>query len=143
MSASSDPCASSGTTHQTGGDGLAEILLIDDESNVRDFFRKALEGAGYGVTEASSAKAGLSHLKTHPVDLVITDILMPDMDGLELTWVLHQQYPRVKVVAVSGGQHDIDYCSVARFFGAHETLMKPVALPRLLAAVHRLTGQSN
>jgi two-component system, response regulator YesN len=121
---------------------VAEILLIDDEPSARQFFREVLEGAGYGVTEASSAKDGLSHLKAHPVDLVITDILMPDMDGLELTWVLHQQYPHIKVVAVSSGQQDIDYCSVARFFGAHETLMKPVAIPRLLDAVGRLTSQT-
>ena len=121
---------------------MAEILLIDDESSVREFFRKVLEEAGHDVTEASSAKDGLSHLKSHPVDLVITDILMPDMDGLELTWVLHQQYPGVKVMAVSGGEQDLDYCSVARFFGAHETLMKPVAVPRLLDAVSRLTTRT-
>lgn len=117
---------------------VAEILLIDDESSVRQFFRQVLEGAGYGVTEASSAKDGLSQLRAHEVDLVITDILMPDMDGLELTWVLRQQFPRIKVVAVSGGQQDLDYCSVARFFGAHDTLMKPVATTRLLDAVGRL-----
>ncbi len=121
---------------------MAEILLIDDEPSVRAFFRNVLEGAGYEVSEASSAKEALSLLKTRLVDLVITDILMPDMDGLELTWVLHHQYPSVKVVAVSGGQQEYDYCTVARFFGAHETLMKPVAVPRLLDAVHRLTGQT-
>ncbi|HJT21305.1 MAG TPA: response regulator [Nitrospira sp.] len=121
---------------------MVEILLIDDESSVREFFRYVLEEAGYGVSEASSAKDGLSLLKTRPVDLVITDILMPDMDGLELTWVLHHQYPSLKVVAVSGGQQEYDYCTVARFFGAHETLMKPVAVPRLLDAVSRLTSQT-
>jgi CheY-like chemotaxis protein len=122
---------------------MAEILLIDDESPVRQFFRQTLEGAGYAVTEASSARDGLSHLRAHRVDLVITDILMPDMDGLELTWMLHQQYPDIKVVAVSSGEHDLDYCSVARFFGAHETLVKPVAVPRLLEAVRRLTSPAS
>jgi CheY-like chemotaxis protein len=120
----------------------AEILVIDDDSSVRQFFRQVLEGAGYGVAEASSAKEGLSHLKGHPVDVIITDILMPDMDGLELTWRLHQQYPNVKVVAVSGGQRDIDYCSVARFFGAQETLLKPVPSHRLLDVVNRLVSRS-
>ena len=121
---------------------MAEILVIDEESSTRQYFREVLEGAGYRVTEASSAKDGLNHLRAHQVDLVITDILMPDMDGLELTWMLHQQYPSVKVVAVSRGDHDLDYCSVARFFGAHETLVKPVTMPRLLHAVGRLTSQA-
>jgi len=118
----------------------AEILVIDDDSAVRQFFRHVLEEAGYGVAEAASAKEGLEHLKSHQVDLIITDILMPEMDGLELTWVLHQQYPKIKVVAVSGRQDTVDYCGVARFFGAHETLMKPVAVPRLLGAVSRLVS---
>jgi DNA-binding NtrC family response regulator len=119
---------------------LAEILLIDDEPSARQFFRRTLEGAGYGVNEVSSARDGLAHLQLYAVDLVITDILMPDMDGLELTWMLHSQFPDLKVVAVSSGGKDLDYCSVARFFGAHETLIKPVAVPRLLETVGRLTG---
>jgi DNA-binding NtrC family response regulator len=119
---------------------LAEILLIDDEPSARQFFRRTLEGAGHGVNEVSSARDGLAHLQRHTVDLVITDILMPDMDGLELTWMLHNQFPDLKVVAVSSGEKDLDYCSVARFFGAHETLIKPVAVPRLLETVGRLIG---
>ncbi len=123
-------------------DTMAEILVIDDDSSIRQFFRRTLEEAGYGVSEASSAKEGLSHLKGHSVDLIITDVLMPEMDGLELTWVLHQQYPKIKVIAVSGGQREVDYCNVARFFGAHDTLMKPVSVPRLLDTVGRLVDQS-
>jgi CheY-like chemotaxis protein len=121
---------------------VAEILVIDDDSSIRQFFRRTLEEAGYGVAEASTAKEGLNYLEGHRVDLIITDVLMPEMDGLELTWVLHQQYPNIKVVAVSGGQREVDYCSVARFFGAHETLMKPVSAPRLLDTVGRLVVQS-
>jgi len=122
---------------------LADILLIDDEAATRQFFRRTLEGAGYAVNEVSSAREGLAHLQRHAVDLVITDILMPDMDILELTWMLHQKFPRVKVVAVSSGAHDTDHCNVARFFGAHETLSKPVAVPRLLETVGRLTDPAS
>jgi len=126
----------------TGGNLAAVILLIDDEASVRGFFRDVLEGTGYGVAEAASARDGLRLLHERPIDLVITDILMPDMDGLEVTRVLHRDFPKVKVIAVSGGQQDVDYCDVARFLGAHETLMKPVTVQRLLDTVARLLSQA-
>lgn len=121
---------------------MAVVLLIDDDELVRGFFRQVLEGAGYGVVEASSARNGLRLLRERPIDLVITDILMPDMDGLEVTRVLHRDFPKVKVIAVSGGAQDIDYCNVARFLGAHETLMKPVTVQRLLDTVALLLSQT-
>ncbi len=121
---------------------MADVLLIDDDASVRGFFRQVLEGAGYGVVEASSARNGLRLLRERPIDLVITDILMPDMDGLEVTRVLHRDFPKVKVIAISGGQQDIDYCNVARFLGAHETLMKPVTVQRLLDTVALLLNQT-
>lgn len=121
---------------------MGEILIIDDEPAVRGFFREVLEGAGYGVVEAASAKSGLRLLRERPIDLVVTDILMPDMDGLEVTRTLHRDFPAVKIIAISGGQQDIDYCDVARFLGAHETLMKPVTMSRLLETVARLLGRT-
>jgi CheY-like chemotaxis protein len=121
---------------------VAEILLIDDEASVRRFFRTVLEGAGYVVVDAATAKAAFRLLKERPIDLVITDILMPDMDGLEVTRVLHRDFPKVKIIAITGGLLDVDYCSVARFLGAHDTLMKPVTVPRLLDMVARLLSQS-
>lgn len=121
---------------------MAEVLLIDDDASVRGFYREVLEGAGYGVVEASTAKDGFRHLREHPIDLVITDILMPDMDGLEVTRVLHHDFPKVKVIAISGGQQDVDYCNVARLLGAHETLMKPVEVQRLLHTVALLLNQT-
>ena len=121
---------------------MGEILIIEDEPAVRGFFREVLEGAGYGVVEAASAKSGLRLLRERPIDLVVTDILMPDMDGLEVTRTLHRDFPAVKIIAISGGQQDIDYCDVARFLGAHETLMKPVTMSRLLETVARLLGRT-
>jgi DNA-binding NtrC family response regulator len=121
---------------------VADVLLIDDDASVRGLFRQILEGAGYSVVEASSAKYGLRFLRERPIDLVITDILMPDMDGLEITRILHRDFPKVKVIAITGGQQDIDYCNVARFLGAHETLMKPVTVQRLLDTVALLLNQT-
>lgn len=121
---------------------MAVILVIDDEASVRGFFRQVLEGAGHDVVEASSAREGLRLFRQHSFDLVITDILMPDMDGLEVTRVLHREFPKVKVIAISGGQQDVDYCSVARFLGAHATLMKPVTVQRLIETVASLLSQA-
>jgi two-component system KDP operon response regulator KdpE len=114
---------------------VAEIVIIDDDAGVRRLFRDILEGAGHGVRDAASAKEGLRLVRAKTTDVVITDILMPDMDGLEVTRTLHREAPRIKVIAISGGRQDVDYCTVARFLGAHETLMKPVTVERLVATV--------
>jgi len=114
---------------------VADIVMVDDDPAVRRLFREVLEGAGHAVSETASGKEALRIVRARSVDLVITDILMPDMDGLELTRVLHREYPAVKILAISGGQQDIDYCGVAKFLGAHEALMKPVAVQRLLDTV--------
>lgn len=114
---------------------MADLVIVDDDAAVRRLFRDVLEGAGYGVFEAASAKEALRIVRARSIDLVITDILMPDMDGLELTRQLHREFPAVKIIAMSGGQQDIDYCGVARLLGAHEALLKPVAVQRLLDTV--------
>jgi CheY-like chemotaxis protein len=121
---------------------VAELLLVDDEAPVRKFFVQVLEGAGYRVVEASSGKEALRRLQERPFDLVITDILMPDMDGLELTKVLHHRFPDIKIVVISGDRDDMDYCHVARFLGAHVTLAKPVPVQLLLETVARQLGKT-
>lgn len=115
-----------------------DILIIDDEASVREFLCDVLRGAGYRVYDAPSGKAGLRFLRQQPVDLVITDILMPEMDGLELTRFLQRHFPNTRIIAMSGDHGDMDYCTVARFFGAHDALLKPLAVPRLLETVARL-----
>jgi CheY-like chemotaxis protein len=118
--------------------GVRQILIIDDEPSIHRLFSDVLKGAGYEPVAASSAREGLRVLRERPVDLVITDILMPDMDGLEVTRNVRREFPRVKIIAMTGGQQAIDYCQVARLLGAHDTLIKPIASERLLEAVARL-----
>lgn len=121
---------------------MADILIIDDEPMVRDLFRKVLEAAGYSVAATASAREGLRLLRDRSFDLVLTDIWMPDMDGLEVTRTLRRDFPRIKIIAMSGGQQDVDYCSVARHLGAHASLLKPIALRRLLDTVAHLLAPS-
>lgn len=120
---------------------MADILIIDDEASSRSRFCQILVEAGHRVAEAPSAKKGLALLRERPVDLVLTEILMPDMDGLELTLVLRRDFPHVKIIAISCWEQGIDYCSVVRLFGAHEALMKPITIPQLLNTVSSVLQQ--
>ena len=114
---------------------MSTILVIDDEQQVRSLLRQALTGAGYDVVEAKNGREGLDQYRTQPTDLVITDILMPDEDGLEATLELTREYPNVKVIAMTGGSGDHNFLDVAKLFGARRTLTKPFELDHLLEAV--------
>jgi CheY-like chemotaxis protein len=117
---------------------VARILIIDDETTVRRLLCEVLKDIGHSLIGVSSGKEALRLLRQDPVDLVITDILMPDMDGLEITRLVHREFPTVKIIALSGGNPDIDYCEIARFLGAHDTLTKPVSVQQLRESVAKL-----
>lgn len=117
---------------------MTDILVIDDESMVCDLLRRMLEEAGYRVATAASAREGLRLLRTRSFNLVLTDIWMPEMDGLEVTRTIRREFPTVKIIAMSGGRQDVDYCHVARYLGAHASLEKPIAQAPLLDIVARL-----
>jgi len=114
---------------------MATLLLIDDEAQVRMFFRVALEGAGYRVLTAENGKHGLHLLKHQEVDLILVDIFMPDMDGLELIPVLRKARPPTKIIAITGGSGETDYLDIAKHLGAHRALQKPFEMTTLLEAV--------
>ena len=130
----SSPAGSSSSS----GYPRASVLVIDDEEPIRQLLREALEGAGYQVWEASTGIEGVRQVCAQPVDLVITDILMSDMDGLEIVGMLHRDFPNIRIIAISGGSKDLDYCAVAKMLGAHETIPKPFALSHLLETVAHL-----
>jgi CheY-like chemotaxis protein len=114
---------------------MATLLLIDDEEQVRILFQAALEGAGYRVLTAENGKHALRLLKHQVVDLILVDILMPDMDGLELIRLFHKTQPASKIIAISGASGEWDYLDTAKCLGAHDTLRKPFTLQELLEAV--------
>lgn len=122
---------------------MPAVLVVDDEAPVLQLLRKALEGAGYRVWEALSGNEGLRQVCAQPIDVVIADILMSDMDGLEMIGILHRNFPKVRIVAISGGSKYLDYCAVAKILGAHETLNKPFELQQLLDAVARQVGEKS
>lgn len=122
---------------------MASVLVVDDEMPILQLLRKTLEGAGYQVWEALTGHEGLHQVCAQPIDVVITDILMSDMDGLEMIGMLHRNFPKVRIIAISGGSKYLDYCAVAKMLGAHETLNKPFELQQLLDAVARQVGEKS
>jgi len=119
---------------------MTRILVIDDEKPIRTLVRQMLEKAGYEVTEASDGKKGMTILREESSDLVITDILMPDQEGLQTIKELRRDYPEVKIIAISGGGAvgPETYLQTARRFGADRTLTKPFSRDDLLRAVGEL-----
>lgn len=110
------------------------VLVIEDNADLRDVVRLALEGAGHDVLTATQGVEGLACLNGHPVDLVVTDLFMPEMDGIELITALRRQFPGVRIVAMSG-RPGVDYLSVAKELGAARILRKPFVMDELLSAV--------
>jgi len=114
---------------------MATILVIDDQEPIRALLRVALEGAGYEVLEASNGRLGLALYRERSADLIITDIFMPEMDGLEMMLELTKSFLNVKVIAMSGGLESAGPFNVAKLLGARQTFQKPLEMDKLLSAV--------
>ena len=114
---------------------MATILVIDDEEIVRVLLRSALEAAGYEVTEATNGREGLDLYRKRPMDLVITDILMPELSGLDMLMELTREFLDAKVIAISGAGGEEKHLDVAKLLGARPTFQKPFSLPQSLDAV--------
>ena len=110
---------------------MVRILVIDDDDDFRSMLRMALEQDGYAVEEARNGLEGSQRQRTEPVDLVITDILMPEQEGLETIQALRQEFPEIKIIAISGGVGRLNFLTHARLFGALRTLQKPFTLQQL------------
>jgi DNA-binding response OmpR family regulator len=119
---------------------MPKILVIEDDPLVRTALRRALKQNGYDVCEARDGKEGLSRFQEEAPDLVITDIIMPNMDGFETIIELRRSAPDTKVVAISGGGHmrGEDYLGVAHRLGAAKTLVKPFGSDVLLETCQSL-----
>ena len=113
------------------------ILIIDDDEQTRILLRRVLEETGYLVSEAANGQDGLRQFRHTPAALVITDLLMPDMDGLEVTMALHRESPTLKIIAITGGSGKRDFLDIAKHLGAHRTMKKPISIAKLLQAVEQ------
>jgi CheY-like chemotaxis protein len=119
------------------------ILVIDDENLIREIVKEMLEVEGYVVSTAANGKEGLLLYRKELPDLIITDIFMPEMEGLETIRELHRSSPDVKILAISGGGERgmLSFLSHARRFGALRTLEKPFSREELLNSVRELLAE--
>jgi two-component system response regulator (stage 0 sporulation protein F) len=114
---------------------MATILIIDDEEPIRALLRTTLEAAGYEVTEAANGRLGLERYRHRPTDLVIADLLMPELNGLDMILELTREFLHAKVIAISGGGGEQNMVDVEKLLGVRRTLQKPFSMTLLLDAV--------
>ncbi len=119
---------------------MSRILIIDDDSDVRKVLRKMLENEGHSVDEATDGGKGVVAYQKKPADLVITDMIMPETEGIETIRELKRRNPDVKIIAISGGGRNSPegYLEMAEAFGVNRTFMKPVFKNKLMRAVREL-----
>ena len=110
------------------------VLIVDDNLELLESLALVLKSAGHEVDTAPSAERALATQRERPADVLITDIFMPDIDGLEAIAAFRSAWPRLKIIAMSGGGRTAkgNYLETARIAGADAMLRKPFAPDRLL-----------
>jgi DNA-binding response OmpR family regulator len=119
---------------------MARILLIDDDESLRPALRLILLHFGHTVLEAADGKEGLALLDHFRPEVVITDIVMPETEGMAVLMALRQRHSTAKIIAISGGgrQSANDYLHIAKLLGAHQVLAKPFTNESLIAAIEHV-----
>ncbi|MFQ5722487.1 MAG: response regulator [Candidatus Aminicenantales bacterium] len=119
---------------------MKAILIIEDDDQIRALLRQILEREGYQVFDAPDGKKGISLYRQQLPDLVITDLVMPEKEGIETIIELKRNYPRVKIIAISGGGKVIPeiYLEMAEKLGAACTIKKPFQREDVLDAIHQI-----
>ena len=122
---------------------MAHILIVEDNLEMLQILKSALEKSGYEVVVASGGQAGLDEYNKHQFDVVITDIVMPDVDGLQFVKAIRQIDKATKIIAISGGGTEMEASyalNVADIYGANVELHKPFTMEELLEMVQVCTG---
>ena len=116
------------------------VLVVDDEASVREFVERALNYAGYAVTAVDSGHAALQELGRKDYDLILTDIVMPDLDGIALALKVAKQYPKTKVMIMTGYANQRERAHNLDFL-AHDVVAKPFTLEEIGQKVHKVLAK--
>jgi CheY-like chemotaxis protein len=124
---------------------MAKIFVFDDEPSILLMLKKMLEKAGHEVYLALNGREGIDLFKKHKPDLLITDIIMPEKEGLETILELRKKYPELKIIAISGGGRigPDGYLPGAKLFGANMVFQKPLIQKEFMEAVSILLGEKD
>ncbi len=119
---------------------VARILVVDDDDLIRKLVVKTLVRAGYEVVASADGQEATRIYRQEPSDLIITDLFMPEKEGMEVIMELRRDFPDVKIIAISGAGSlgATEYLEMARMIGATRTLAKPFGQEQLLAAVSEI-----
>ena len=117
---------------------MARILVVDDEPSVRDMVVAMIESASHELIEAGNGEEAIAACKVTPFDLIITDIVMPGKNGIDLIMDIKKNFQEIPVIAISGGggiTGRYDYLEIAKLVGAITILKKPFSMDELRSAV--------
>ena len=119
---------------------MARILIVDDDEKIRMLMTRYLGRVGYTVIEAETGKRGIEQYESLQPDLIVTDILMPEMDGMEFLTALREKNPDIPIIVISGGMRDIpvNFLKLAKEMGAQYSLKKPFSMDVLHTAISEL-----
>lgn len=122
---------------------MARILVVDDDDLIRKLVVRTLERAGYEVVASADGRQAARQYREQHADLIITDLFMPEKEGMEVIMELRRTDPDVKIIAISGAGSlgPTGYLEVARMIGASKTLAKPFGREELLNAVRQLLDE--
>ncbi len=121
---------------------MADIVVVEDNTDLRQIIAHILTKAGHSVTEACDGSEILEILAKQPADIVLTDIVMPNQEGIQTIVQIRRHYPHLKIIGMSSGGSEGEgyYLEMAREFGANATLAKPFPKGKLLETVEALIG---
>lgn len=122
---------------------MAKILVIDDDDQVRDMLHQLLEMEGYDVIQASNGKQAVEIQYREAVDVIITDLIMPEKEGIETIRELKESFPDIKIIAMSGGGvvGPEAYLKIAKGLGAEKVFVKPIEREKLLRGIRELLDE--
>lgn len=124
------------------GQGRRAVLVVDDDVQFRGYLSELLDSHGFRVLQAANGKEGLEICRRYHPDLVITDIVMPEEEGIGMIWNIRRDTATMPIIAISGGNrgYGADYLRMATRLGVNATLAKPFSHRDLMQAVQRLLG---